>query len=192
MRTYSQYDEEILFASIRKGDKAAFAELFNRYWSKAFSMAYQKLNDQDATEEIVQELFISLWNRRESLSIHNFSAYLYTSIKNKCLNYIESKIIERKHWAYYKQFIPQADHETEKMVSYDVLLEAINTSMESLPKKTRRVFQLNRLEGRSVSEIANVLNLSEKAIEYHLARSLKHLRMHLKDFTLLLVLSLQV
>jgi RNA polymerase sigma-70 factor (ECF subfamily) len=188
--TYGRHDEDFLFASIRKGDEEAFAELFNRYWTKAFFMAYQKLNDQEAAEEIVQEVFITLWDKRESLSIQNFSAYLYTCIRNKCLNYIEAKIIERKHWEFYRQFIHQSDHETEKMVSYDTLLEAIHTSMESLPKKTRRVFQLNKLEGRSVSEIANVLNLSEKAIEYHLARSLKHLRMHLKDFTLLLLLSL--
>ena len=142
MGIYSQYDEEILFASIRKGDKEAFAELFDRYWGKAFSIAYQKLNDQEATEEIVQELFIALWNKRESLSINNFSAYLYTCIKNKCLNYIESKIIEKKHWDYYRQFIPQADYETEKMVSYDTLLEAIHTSMESLPKKQDACFSL--------------------------------------------------
>lgn len=192
MGTYSRHDEEFLFASIRKGDKQAFAELFDRFWSKAFFIAYRKLNDQEATQEVVQEVFITLWNKRESLSIQNFSSYLYACVKNKCLNYIESKIIEKKHWDYYKQFIPKSDFETEKMVSYDTLLEAINTSMESLPKKTRRVFQLNRLEGRSISEIANVLNLSEKTIEYHLARSLKHLKMHLKDFTLLLVLTLQV
>lgn len=192
MGLHSRHDEEFLFASIRKGDKEAFAELFNRYWNTAFFIAYQKLRDQGAAEKVVQDLFISLWNKRESLAIHNFSSYLYACVKNKCLNYIESKIIEKKHWDYYKQFIPQADYETEKMVSYNTLLEAINTSMESLPKKTRRVFQLNRLEGRSVSEIANALNLSEKAIEYHLARSLKHLRMHLKDFTLLLVLTLPI
>ena len=189
MATYRGHNEESLFALIREGDKEAFAELFNRYWRKAFLIAYQKLNDRQATDEIVQELFITLWNKRSSLTIHNFSSYLYASIKNKCLNYIESKIIERKHWEHYRQFIPKSDPVTEKMVSYETLLEAINTSMESLPKKTRRVFQLNRLEGRSVSEIADVLNLSEKAIEYHLTRSLKHLRMHLKDFTLLLILS---
>lgn len=189
MGTYSGYDEDSLFTFIRKGDKEAFAEFFDRYWSKAFQIAYQKLNNRQATEEIVQELFIALWNKRNSLSIHNFSSYLYTCIKNKCLNYIESKIIERRHWDYYKQFIPRSDHSTDKMVSYDALLEAINTGMEGLPKKTKRVFQLNRLEGRSISEIAHVLNLSEKAIEYHLTRSLKHLRIHLKDFTLLLILS---
>lgn len=59
--------------------------------------------------------------------------------------------------------------------------------MEGLPQKTKKVFQLNRLEGRSVPEIANVLNLSEKAIEYHLTRSLKHLRVHLKDFMVLVI-----
>lgn len=183
---FTQYSDEELFARIRKDDKSAFAELFNRYWQTAFTTAFSKTHDRQATEEIAQEIFILLWRKRLSLTFHNFPAFLYTCVKNKCLNYIEARLIEKKHWDYYKSFLRNADDATENVVAYEELLEAINTGMESLPQKTRKVFQLNRLEGRSVSEIANALNLSEKAIEYHLTRSLKQLRLHLKDFILVL------
>ena len=185
VRSYIRYSEEELFHSIRKDDTKAFAELFNRYWSKAFATGFSKTHNREATEEIVQEIFIILWDKRTSLSFQNFSAYLYTCVKNKCLNYIESRITEKKHWDIYKRFIGDTDYATEKKVAYNELWDAILSGMERLPIKTRMVFQLSRLEGRSIEDIAVVLNLSEKAIEYHLTRSLKQLRIHLKDFNVL-------
>lgn len=172
----------MLFEAIRNEDKRAFAELFDRYWRKAFTIGFSKIHDRDVAEEIVQETFIGLWNKRFVLSFHNFEAYLYTCVKNKCLNYIEAKVIEKKHWDYYKTFLPATDESTERKIAFNDLTTAINSGMARLPHKTRKVFQLNRLEGKSITEIASVLNLSEKAIEYHLTRSLKQLRVHLKDF----------
>ncbi len=178
---YCNYSEEKLLEAIRQDDEKAFAELFNRYWHKAHVMAYSKVRHKQVTEEIVQDLFMTLWDKRASLSIHNISSYIFTSIKNKSLNYIESCIVRKKYWEYYKAFVPQTEESTDKIVEYNELMEAIEQGMEHLPKKTKRIFQLSRLEGRSVSEIAKLLNLSEKAIEYHLTNSLKHLRLHLKD-----------
>ena len=178
----------MLLQAIKAEDRKAFAELFDRYWRKAFAIGFSMIHDREIAEEIVQETFIHLWDKRLVLSFWNFEGYLYTCVKNKCLNYIESKLIEKKHWDYYKTFIPVADETTERSVAFNELLEAIDRGVEGLPKKTRKVFQLNRLEGKSVPEIANVLNLSEKAIEYHITRSLKQLRLHLKDFMLALLL----
>lgn len=172
--------------AIRQDDEKAFAELFNRHWRKAHMMAYSKVHNKHVTEEIVQDLFITLWDKRASLSIQNISSYFYTSIKNKSLNYIESCVVRKKYWEHYKTFAPQSEESTDNIIEYNELLEAIEQGMEHLPKKTKRIFQLNRLEGRSISEIAKLLNLSEKAIEYHLTISLKQLRLHLKDSTILI------
>lgn len=177
-----------LFDCIRQNDKEAFAELFNRYWQKAFAMAYGKVRCRQTTEEIVQELFIQLWDKRHSLSIQNFSPFLYTCVKNKCLNHIESLLIRKKHWEYYRTFICEKEERPATSIQYNELLEAINSGMEDLPPKTQKIFKLSRVHGLSIPEIASILNLSEKAIEYHLTRSLKQLRVHLKDFMLLLIL----
>jgi RNA polymerase sigma-70 factor (family 1) len=178
---YTDYSEERLLEAIRQSDEKAFAELFNRYWRKAHVIAYSKVHNKQVTEEIVQDLFVTLWDKRTTLIIHNINAYLCTSIKNKALNYIESCIVKRKYWEYYKAFVPQAESSTEKMVEYNELMEAIENGMERLPKKAKRIFQLNRLEGRSIAEIAKLLNLSEKAIEYHLTNSVKHLKLLIKN-----------
>jgi RNA polymerase sigma-70 factor (family 1) len=183
---YTNYSEEKLLEAIRQNDEKAFAELFNRYWRKAHVIAYSKVHNKQVTEEIVQDLFMTLWDKRATLVIHNINSYICTSIKNKALNYIESCIVKQKYWEYYKAFVPQAESSTEKMVEYNELMEAIESGMEHLPKKAKRIFQLNRLEGRSISEIAKLLNLSEKAIEYHLTTSVKHLKLLIKDSIVIL------
>jgi len=85
---------------------------------------------------------------------------------------------------YYKTFIPQKANTTDMAVQYGALLEAIEEGMSRLPEKSQTVFRLNRLEGHSVEEIARLLNLSEKAIQYHLTQSVKKLRVHLKNYIL--------
>lgn len=187
MSDYVNDSDEKLLDAIRLDDEKAFAELFNRHWLKAHILAYSKIHNKEVTEEIVQDLFMTLWDKRATLFINNISAYIYTSVKHKALNYIESRIVRKKYWDYYKVFVPQAEDSTEKIVNYNELLDAIERGMEYLPKKTKTIFKLSRLEGRSISEIAKLLNLSEKAIEYHLTNSLKQMRMYLKDSIIVLM-----
>lgn len=184
MRSYSTYKDQELLDAIRHDDEAAFAELFKRYGKEVYKMAYCRVRSKEAAEEIVQNLFISFWDKRTTQSITNISSYFYVAVKHKVLNVIESQIVQKKYWDYYKTFIPRQENLTERTVEFNELLAAIEKRMEYLPEKSKKVFKLNRLEGHSITEIANALNLSEKAIQYHLTRSLKELRLHLKDFIL--------
>jgi RNA polymerase sigma-70 factor (ECF subfamily) len=172
-----------LLDAIRNNNEQAFAELFKRYWRKVHAMTYARVRSQEVTEEIVQELFISLWTKRATLTIDNLPSYLYISVKNKVLNYIESQIIRQKHWNYYKQFIPQYSSTTDNKIELHELMKRLESAMQALPEKSQKVFRLRRLEGKSIQEIACLLNLSDKAIQYHLTRSLKKLRAQLKEYT---------
>lgn len=145
-------------------------------------MAYPRVRSEEVTAEIVQDLFISLWDKRASQSIKHLPSYLYTAVKNKALNYMEAQVVRKNYWDYCRKFFLDRDNATENTVEFDELMEAIETGMQHLPEKSQKVFRLNRLEGRSIPEIADTLNLSEKAIQYHLTLSLKKLRVHLKDF----------
>jgi RNA polymerase sigma-70 factor (family 1) len=176
-------DSELLHA-IQQNDERAFAELFKRYWKKVHSLTYKSVRSEEAAQEIVQDLFISLWTKRASLSINHLPSYLYSAVKNRALNYIESQMTRRRHWDYYKRFIPVQDAVTENDVELNELLGAIENEIEHLPEKSKRVFKLNVLEGHSITEIASTLNLSEKAIQYHLTQSIKKVRFHLKNFIL--------
>jgi RNA polymerase sigma-70 factor (ECF subfamily) len=192
LQQYQNDSDQQLWNAIRQSDEKAFSELFNRYWNTAHRIAYSKVRSLETTQEIVQELFITLWDKRETLMVHNMPAFISTCIKNKAIKYIESQIVKEKYWTYYKNYIPQTESVTESELDYKELKEAIEAEVERLPAKSKKVFQLNRFQGRSVSEIASMLNLSEKAIEYHLTRSLKHLRLHLRDFLILILLTLPI
>lgn len=182
MRAYSTYTDQELLNAIRDDDQVAFAELFARYGKVVYRMAHSRLRTRAAAEEIVQNLFTSFWDNRHTVSVKNISSYFFIAVKHKVLNIVESQIVQKKYWDYYKKFIPREENATERAVEFNELLTAIEEKMNRLPEKSKEVFKLNRLEGHSIAEIANSLNLSEKAIQYHLTRSLKELRLHLKDY----------
>lgn len=181
---YSAYTDQELLQAIRNDNKNAFSELFRRYWRKGYKMAYARVRSKEATEEIVQDLFVALWDKRSSLSINNMSSYLYISVKHKVLNFIDSQLVHQKYQVYHKTFIQQQEDATEKTVVFNELMGAIEEGLECLPEKSKEVFRLNRLEGRTISETADLLKLSRKAAQYHLTRSLKEMRLHLKDYIL--------
>jgi RNA polymerase sigma-70 factor (family 1) len=189
LTAFESYSDEELLTAIRKNDASAFSEFLRRYWKKAYHITYAKVRSQAVTEEIVQDLFTTLWDKRASLSINNVHAFIFTCIKNKSINYIESQLVRKKYWNYYKVFIPQQEESTRREVEFNELMEAVETCVETLPEKSRSVFRLSRLEGIPNREIAERLNLSEKAIEYHLTKSLKIMRLALRDFTLLLMVA---
>lgn len=178
LRTYTDHE---LITALKQGNERAFDELFRRHWNKAFEVAFGKVKSKALAEEIVQDIFMDLWNKRDSISIQSFTQYLFASVKYQALNKIRSQLVHQKYWDYYKAFIPQADNATEKIVDFHDLLNTIEKRLDQLPKKTRAIFYLNRLEGKSLKEIAGILKLSEKAIEYHLNRSLKELKVYLRN-----------
>jgi RNA polymerase sigma-70 factor (ECF subfamily) len=173
--------------AIRSDDQAAFGELFARYGKIVYKMAYSRLRTRVAAEEIVQNLFISFWDNRHTISVSNISSYFYIAVKHRVLNIIESRIVQKKYWNYYKTFIPHEENATERTVEFNELMAVIEERMKHLPEKSKEVFKMNRLEGHSIAEIASSLNLSEKAIQYHLTRSLKELRLQFKDYIVSLI-----
>jgi RNA polymerase sigma-70 factor (family 1) len=185
---HNDFTEEELVRGLREGNEAAFEAIYKKYWHQLYCAAYSKTQLHPEAEEIVQNIFSTLWEKRQTLLITNLSGYLQVSVRNRIINHIRERITQRKYWEYYKTFIPQQKESTADTVMYDDLAEAVEVAVNRLPEKSRQVFRLNRLEGKSIHEIANLMKLSEKAIEYHLTKSIKELRMHLKDFILVLVL----
>ncbi|HEX8040240.1 MAG TPA: RNA polymerase sigma-70 factor [Chryseosolibacter sp.] len=171
-----------MLADLRKGRVKAFEEIFRRYWLPLYNSARNKLRSHDEAEEVIQGIFSTLWEKRQSLLITNLPYYLNTSLRNRIINIIRNRIPQEKYWDYYKTFIPQQGDITEQAIAFDDLKNAVELAVNHLPEKSREVFRLSRLEGRSNAEIAGLLNVSEKAIEYHLTKSLKQLRVQLKDF----------
>lgn len=171
-----------------QNDADAFNELFRRYCKKIHVFVIKKIQNKDATEDIVQDIFASLWERRSSLIIHHVSTYLYTAAKYKAIKFAAAEISDKKNWDYYKQYIPKSEELTAEMVGFNDLMEQVEESLNCLPQRSKEVFHQSRFEGKSTKELADRYHISEKAIEYHITQSIRQLKLSLKDFYLMITL----
>lgn len=187
VKSLNHMSDEELIELIAEDDERAFKTLFYRYWEIAYQLASTKLRSRDVAQEIVDDLFLSFWQRRHALQIGNFRHYLHIAIKYKVITYIKHQLSRDQQLHEYQLQLPAYHEGTMREVEYNDLLRAFENGMKVLPEKTQEVFRLSRIEGLTVAEIANELNVSEKAIEYHITRSRKELRLYLKDFLVLLI-----
>ncbi|GAA4395659.1 hypothetical protein GCM10023187_02870 [Nibrella viscosa] len=181
MSLQSLSDNDLL-SLLRQDDEQAFRELYDRYWYKMYVIVHRKLRRKEVAEELAQELFVMLWQKRNSLRVINLPAFLGVSLRNLMIDYIRRHIQEEHYLDQLRRFFPTAVMATSEAVQLNELTEALQHALAQLPEKTRDIFILNRFENLTIREIAQRLNLSEKAIEYHLSRSTLFLRRHLRDF----------
>jgi RNA polymerase sigma-70 factor (family 1) len=181
-------NENELLEALRSGDEQAFSIIFKKHWYHLYSTALSKVQSHEIAEEIVQSLFVNLWEKRSVLLITNLSHYLNVSLKNKCIDHARRNITKEKYWQFVRSYFPVMDVQEEVIVHE--LEEAVEKSIEMLPEKSRTIFKLNRIDGLSNSEIAKRINLSEKSVEYHITKSLKQLKQSLREFLVSAILLL--
>ena len=182
LRLPAGLNDDALVRALRRGDEQAFAEIYDRYGFQLIEQAFRKVNSREAAEEIVQDIFAALWHRRATADIEKLPEYLGTAVKYRVINLIKSKLTHEGYLAYCRGLASEADHRTEHDLAAADLAGALGRGLAHLSGHTRDVFQLSRLEHQTVPQIAVRLKLSPKAVEYHLTRALKYLRVSLKEF----------
>ncbi|MCB2409739.1 sigma-70 family RNA polymerase sigma factor [Hymenobacter lucidus] len=186
LKLYAAWDDAALAEALLRDDELAFAEIYERYWLPLLRLAHRKVGTREGAEEIVQELFLALWNRRREQPILNLSGYLHAAVRYQVLDWLKSRMTHAAYLSYTRRHpAATADHGTEQALAAADLSMALASSLSVLPLHTREVFRRSRFEHQSVREIAGYLNLSQKTVEYHLTRALKVLRVRLKDFLVL-------
>jgi RNA polymerase sigma-70 factor, ECF subfamily len=178
----NRQEDHILFSKIKKDDEKAFEALFRIYYPNLCLYATHILNDSSAAEEIVQELFMRLWEKRGVTEVEtSVKNYLYRAVKNHCLNYIKHKTVKNE----YSRIITsetKAIYNEEDFSMQTELIQKIEESIDSLPVKRREIFRLSREEGLKYREIAEKLNVSIKTVETQMGLAIKTLRVKLRDF----------
>jgi len=174
-------DDNELYRKLKVGDQQAFKVLFQKYYSALCHYGFQLLQDSEMAEEIVQELFVRIWEKRESLTIESsVKHYLFISVKNQCLNHLQHQKIRRQ---YADKMMKSSEQEidTEQYFMEVELIKRIEKSIESLPPKRQEIFRLSREQGLKYKEIAEELNISIKTVEAQMGLALKFLRAELKE-----------
>jgi RNA polymerase sigma-70 factor (family 1) len=172
--------DDDLVSLLRGGSKDAYTEIYNRYKWLLHAHAYKKLGDRDAASDVMQELFATLWTKREELSLTStLSAYLYTSIRNRVLNIIEHRQVESKYIDSLAAYANNYEAATDHLVREKQLIAIIDREIAALPPKMREVFELSRKSHLTHKEIAEHLSLSEETVKRQVKNALKILRVRL-------------
>ena len=193
-------DQELL-TRIRHNDKKAFESIFHEYFHALHEYAYFYIGNSQLAEDIVQDIFLKLWDSRDRLTIHtSLKGYLFRSIHNNCIQYLRHRVVEQNHHAIHQAKLEEAilmnrlffESGLTKLFENDIE-SLVNKAIEDLPGTTREIYMLSRYKYLKNSEIAKKISLTEKSVEYHISRALEILRKYLKDYLpIILILSMVI
>lgn len=166
--------DEFLYQRVKSSDNRAFDELYARYWKRLFEYAYKLVQDQIQAEDIVQEVFVQLWENSSQKEIQHLSGYLFRSVK-----YQVATLIRNNKWKVEWDSVEMEDIPDENQVnefSKEELFQLLEESIEKLPPKCKEVFRLHKKEGFSTKEIAHSLNISPRTVENQIQKAMNSLR----------------
>lgn len=185
----SHHTDADLVDLLKKGSESAFEEIFNRYWAQLYSVAYRVVADEAYCKDILQEIFVGLWERRLDSDIQNLGAYLSRAVKFQTVTYFRNNALKDKHLKRIQQLTPVP---TTPYDDTDVaeIQDSIQAMTASLPPRCREIFYLSRIEHLSNAEIASKLNISIRTVETQISNALKHIKPLMKNFLLTLLVDI--
>ncbi len=191
MSNLAHFDIKIFFKSLGDGDTDGFETFFETYKKKVFGVAFKMLKSETEAEEIVQEVFLSIWQSRDKLyNVNDPEAYFFTITYNAI--YSQLKRVSRNLQmvdAVVKQ-ITERQYSVEEAIAAFETDKLIREALRQLPPQQRTVYELNKLQGLSYHEISECMNLSQNTVRNHLSVATKTVRGILKKWVLFLVCTL--
>jgi RNA polymerase sigma-70 factor, ECF subfamily len=175
--------EKQVLETLQLGNESAFEMIFRTYYQPLCRYAYSFLQDKEEAEEVVQSSFITVWDKRNSLTIEtSVKSYLYRMVRNGCLNVIKHEKVKQQHVAHELAVMEVSHESVSQKVQAAELETKISEAIKTLPEQCRLVFQLSRFEELKYQEIADQLQISIKTVENHMGKALKLMRVQLKDY----------
>jgi len=169
--------------SIREGDINVFESVFKSYYKPMCLYAQAILKDRDYSEEIVQQIFVKLWERRSLLNIStSVKAYLFQIVRNDCLNVLKHEKVKEQYRRFKVIDMHQQHDHASHRVNVSELEQHIQKAIDELPEQCSIIFRMSRFEEMKYKDIATQLNISVKTVENQMGKALKLMRTKLADF----------
>ena len=187
MEIIGSYTHTEIVQRLQAGDELAFTLIYNHFWDKLYVTALARLKDEFLAEEVVQMVFLRLWDKRENIEIQNLSAYLAAMTRYGVYEQMAQatkKLEKEQYWSIQGRKTTSHDLEIEQKF----MLHFIRELTHELPEKCRLVFIYNKLEDQSIADVAARMNISRKTAEAHLTKALRFIRLKVSNFLNLLIL----
>lgn len=180
-------NDQFLLIALKEGQEAAFDFIFRKYYKALCAQANAHVNDLDLAQSLVQDCFIKLWEKRsQSTAIENLSSYLSFMVRNQCIDYLRK---QKRLTTFGDESHDQTDDQySDALLISHEFEEKMVQALALLPERCRIAFEYSRFEGLTYPEIAEKMGISVKAVEALLSRSLKILRVELKDYLPVIIL----
>lgn len=179
--------DKAVITDFRLGDINAYEIVFHAYYKALAKYAHTIVKDMDDAEDIVQQTFVSIWEKRAVIEVHtSLKALLYKSVHNACLNKIKQQQVRRKHKKTIQVY--EEYDSTSAAIQERELQKRIEDALKKLPTECAKIFKLSRFEQLKYQEIADQLGLSIKTVENQMGKALRIMREELKDYLPLLLI----
>lgn len=183
MPDYQTHTDAELVFRLRSGDRAAYTEIYNRYWPVLFRHGRKMLKNEDEVLDVVHDVFTMLWNKATEIEIQvSLSSFLYSAVRNSILNLMKRSKIRETYLTSLTNFMDKGEFVTDNQVRYKEFAGTIEAEIAKLPPKMRQVFEMSRKLGLSYTQIANELNISDETVRKQMHRALKQLRLKLGPY----------
>ena len=175
--------EKILVEKLKEGDKSAFSSLFKAYYSDLVMFATTFLKDLDSSEEIVEDVFLKLWEDREVIIVTTtLKSFLLKLIQNRCLDWLRHTKVINSHYELVISSSPLLECDTENYILRSEIERIVEKALDKIPEDISEPFRLNRYEGLKYKEIAERMHVSNRTVEVRIGKVLQVLRDELKDY----------
>ena len=185
--------ERILLEKLKNDDQAAFTIIFTKYYQDLVRFSFSFTRDSDASEEIVQEVFLKFWENRNSFVIHNsLKSFLLKAVQNRSIDSLRHVHVTHKYAAVILEHPDLSENDTENYILHSELEANLNHALEKIPAQYAEAFRMSRIETLSYLEISQKLGISVRTVEVRISKALSFLRQELKDFLLIVILYFQL
>lgn len=171
------YNDQQIKTGLAAGDRKVYEFIFRKYYVPLCRFCLKYVRTEAVSEEVVQEVFIYLWEKRTSIQLQSsIQSYIYAAVRNRSINYIRSQVTKEQHLTAYQQaqeFTTQSPSETDHK---EALITMVRAAIDSLPNKCKLIFSLSRDAGLTYQEIAEEMQISQKTVEAQMSIALKKLR----------------